>query len=385
MSDKKVFIMLIALVVAAIAVMIVNKPGYEDTRCNTYNPYPKGIKALFLLLKETGIDAVRYENDMKKLEGEKGALVIINPAEMIGENEAKSIKEWVKKGNKLVCFNNDRDIYYLLNEFGLSMEFRKKNENLPYTLNGFDEKVNKLDIKTDRCYEYEKKNKKGEKEEDAPVYKEILTVNGEKIMVSCKLKDGTALFSSDPAMLTNEYLKNEDNQVFIYNIFKGMKSKVYFDEYHNGYNIEKDPFDEITDTPAFWAVFLQVLAAVLLFLYFRGRRLGKPVPMVLQRRRSSIEFVRSLANLYRMAGARRATGYSLHKSFKSEISDILHLANSDFKGDLKGMFTKRKIKSTDRILYLLNKNNFENLSDSSMLSISREMEIIKKEVKNNAG
>ncbi|MEN6546626.1 MAG: hypothetical protein ABFE07_11325, partial [Armatimonadia bacterium] len=144
---------------------------------------------------------------------------------------------------------------------------------------------------------------------------------GAAVMVTRHGK-GTINALCDANILANGYLTKADNVILAVNIlWQYGQQGVYFDEFlHNPMALreENEPLDPST---AIWAAVLAGIA-LLLFLLSRGSRFGAAVPLVTPPRRSALEFVGALAELYRRAEARGAVVEILHHSFRRRLGQI---------------------------------------------------------------
>lgn len=97
---------------------------------------------------------------------------------------------------------------------------------------------------------------------------------------------------------------------------------VAFDEYHHGLHPTSDVLVLLQAT---WPGRALVFAAVVTFLYLAlsGRRLGRPLPLVVRPARSSLEYVRGFAGLVRRSGrgeiARRRLRTDLRRALAREF------------------------------------------------------------------
>src|SRR5439155_22648688 len=107
-------------------------------------------------------------------------------------------------------------------------------------------------------------------------------------------------------ILANDRLLVGDNLEFALRLVGALRRNgpVVFDEYHHGYG-GLLPGSRGIDRAALLAAGAQVLLAALAYGAARGVREVPAVPAPDRRRRSSLEFVRSLASLYQRARARR--------------------------------------------------------------------------------
>ena len=102
---------------------------------------------------------------------------------------------------------------------------------------------------------------------------------------------------SDPYIVANGGIKLNDNLQLAINTLVDRDGLIAFDEYHQGRGISRNAFASyFAGTPVI-ALAAQIVLLVLLILWTNGRRFGRPLPLPQVDRRSSLEFVASMAEL----------------------------------------------------------------------------------------
>jgi hypothetical protein len=114
---------------------------------------------------------------------------------------------------------------------------------------------------------------------------------------------GRVVVLSDPYPISNGGIKLEDNLQLGLNLIVADTGVIAFDEYHQGHgNTHNALVAYFAGTPVL-PIFGQLVLIVLVILWTRGRRFGRPLPLVTVDRRSSLEFVASMAELQQRARA----------------------------------------------------------------------------------
>lgn len=110
---------------------------------------------------------------------------------------------------------------------------------------------------------------------------------------------GRVVILSDPYIVTNGGLGLKDNLTLAINILGGPKASglIAFDEYHQGRGITRNAFASYFEGTPVLAIAGQLVLLVLVVLWTNGRRFGRPLPLTTVDRRSSLEFVASMAEL----------------------------------------------------------------------------------------
>jgi hypothetical protein len=114
---------------------------------------------------------------------------------------------------------------------------------------------------------------------------------------------GRVVLLSDPYMVANGGILLADNLQLALNTVAGAPGVIAFDEYHQGRGATRNPvLAYFAGTPVLWMV-AQVALVVLALLWTGGRRFARPLPVPAVDRRSSLEFVASMAELQERARA----------------------------------------------------------------------------------
>ena len=110
---------------------------------------------------------------------------------------------------------------------------------------------------------------------------------------------GKVILVSDPYVVTNGGLGLKDNLTLAINILGGPNTTglIAFDEYHQGRGVTRNAFAAYFAGTPVLAMAGQIVLLVLVVLWTNGRRFGRPLPLPQVDRRSSLEFVASMAEL----------------------------------------------------------------------------------------
>jgi hypothetical protein len=114
---------------------------------------------------------------------------------------------------------------------------------------------------------------------------------------------GRVILLSDPYMVANGGIRLADNLQLALNAVAGAGGVIAFDEYHQGRAATGNAVVAyFAGTPVLWMV-AQVALVVLALLWTGGRRFARALPVAAVDRRSSLEFVGSMAELQERARA----------------------------------------------------------------------------------
>ncbi|HKR12531.1 MAG TPA: DUF4350 domain-containing protein [Pyrinomonadaceae bacterium] len=119
------------------------------------------------------------------------------------------------------------------------------------------------------------------------------------IVVDYVYGGGRVVILSDPYVVTNSGIRLQDNLALAINILGGptLTGLIAFDEYHQGRGITRNAFASYFAGTPVLAIGGQIILLVLVVLWTNGRRFGRPLPLARVDRRSSLEFVASMAEL----------------------------------------------------------------------------------------
>ena len=114
---------------------------------------------------------------------------------------------------------------------------------------------------------------------------------------------GRIVLLSDPFIVTNVGLGLKDNLQLATNLVGSYDGLIAFDEFHQGRGATSNEFvSYFAGTPVL-AISGQIILLILLMVWTRGRRFARPLPLPQVDRRSSLEFVASMAELQQRAHA----------------------------------------------------------------------------------
>ena len=114
---------------------------------------------------------------------------------------------------------------------------------------------------------------------------------------------GRIVVLSDPFIVANGGISLEDNLQLAINLLSNSEGMVAFDEFHQGRGITRNAFASYFAGTPVLAICGQLILLIILMLWTRGRRFARPLPLPRVDRRSSLEFVASMAELQQRARA----------------------------------------------------------------------------------
>jgi len=136
----------------------------------------------------------------------------------------------------------------------------------------------------------------------APVLN-FLRSDGQALLVDYPHGQGRIVLLSDPFIVANNGINRADNLRLAINVVIGDGGVVAFDEFHQGHGATNNTLIQYFEGTPLLALFGQFALVTLAIVWSRGRRFGRPLPLPQVDRRSSLEFVASMAELQQRARA----------------------------------------------------------------------------------
>ena len=338
------FIVIIGLLVILNTVSYVQEDKKGDSEItpnrSTYHAGPTGTRALHDLLNESGYKVIRWRETPDKLLGESGKLV--NTFVVIGRtkieftaDEAKSLREWVWRGGTLVLIDRkvDRALAAQSEGWGVrALEFTYPSfEDDPGDTAQMTKDVTAMQpvqptvltntiqsvmpsrfasrvqiiVRGDQDIVEDDFSKDSETElshddlEAAHSPAPVVHIGNREgaLLVDYAYGAGRIVVLSDPYIVTNSGIKLNDNLQLAINTLGGGRGLIAFDEYHQGRGVTQNAFASYFAGTPVLALAAQIVLVILLVLWTNARRFGRPLPLPHVDRRSSLEFVASMAEL----------------------------------------------------------------------------------------
>jgi hypothetical protein len=126
---------------------------------------------------------------------------------------------------------------------------------------------------------------------------------GGDLLVEYPHGKGRIVLLSDPFIVANNGISRADNLELAVNVVTGNGGLVAFDEFHQGRSATHNALIQYFDGTPVLAICGQLALIGLMVIWSRGSRFGRPLPLPQVDRRSSLEFVASMAELQQRARA----------------------------------------------------------------------------------
>lgn len=311
---------------------------------STYHSGPTGTRAFHDLLSESGYKVIRWRENSEKLFGSSGntisTLVVIGPVQVgFSEDETSALQNWVSLGGWLVLIDRDIPDALLPESRGWSVSLTRfafpdldtdpGNEKQmtdqvtalqPVQPTAFTRGVTsimpsrfaaRIEIETpvvnpqqpppivytppDSDADEEVADDEFAMSSPAPVA-HFVDQKG-ALLVDYAYGLGRVVVLSDPYIVSNGGIRLNDNLQLAINTLGNREGVIAFDEYHQGRGVSGNAFASYFKGTPVLALGAQFVVLVLVVLWTNARRFGRPLPLVQVDRRSSLEFVASMAEL----------------------------------------------------------------------------------------
>lgn len=356
------FVLAVGILIAINSVAYVQEEDKQDSELapnrSSYNAGVTGTRAFYDLLNESGYKVTRWREPSEKLLGAAGDkvttfVIVGRPAISIEENEAKTLLLWVEHGGRLVLIDPRPDEFLLprSGDWNITTEFidypgfgvdpadqqqmtegvkatrpaqptlltRDVESVMPsrfYSAIKFfrapkDGSKDSANANVSHNHDDEKPpaHSLGSKDETtsdsitspAPVVH--LSVGDKALLIDYPHGNGRIIILSDPFIVANDGINLHDNLQLAINLVGIKDALIAFDEFHQGRGNTHNAFvNYFSGTPVL-AIGGQIALLIVLMFWTRGRRFARPLPLPRVDRRSTLEFVASMAELQQRAQA----------------------------------------------------------------------------------
>jgi len=361
-----VVLLLIILNAASYVKVEQTSESEESPDRSTYNSGATGTRALYDFLHESGHDVARWTDStssLLSLSGPKPATLVVVGRTVVSYTnaEAKELLHWVEGGGRLVVIDRTPDErllpkseswiirthvlrypFYEIDPTNLEQmtaEVKTASAAQPTRLSRGVQTVlpsrfaGAIDFSSERKATSTDKNDVSNgrasgdetettEEEDPESYDEhtaappstgrsdlssapVVHIAGAEgaLLVDYPHGRGRIVLLSDPFIVANNGIGRADNLILALNVVAGTGGLVAFDEFHQGRASTHNALIQYFEGTPVLALCGQFALIAFVVVWSRGRRFARPLPLPQVDRRSSLEFVASMAELEQLAKA----------------------------------------------------------------------------------
>jgi len=357
-------VLVLGVLIAINAASYEGEDERQDTELSpnrsSYHSGATGTRALYDFLSESGYPVMRWREVPAQLLGDTSQrvqtfVIIGDTALSIEEDEARSLLLWVERGGRLVLVDRrpgdqilpPSDHWLVATEFG---EFPSLTVN-PGNVGEMTENVKPVqpvqptlltqnvesvrpskfaatisftttNIKSNSGQDQGVNNDEFENEppptpepvgppalapdKSTPVSPAPVVHLGDSrgaLLVDYPHGNGRIVILSDPYIFSNGGLSLRDNLQLAINLLTSTGGLIAFDEYHQGRGTTRNALVGYFSGTPILPILGQLVALILVILWTSSRRFARPLPLKQIDRRSSLEFVASMAELQQRARA----------------------------------------------------------------------------------
>lgn len=316
-------ILVIAVLFGALIAFIAIGPGQEPPQApdapTTYSSAATGALALYEWTRALGYDGRRLEYRPFELSDADDALVILNPSEPVRQEEARAALAWVERGGTLILADDTSALFGAPNM--LLEELRVEIAVISDTL--IVDSAAPLQPALNQPPVGEVQTRAGRalaprRDDFAP----LLGAPDALLVAGIRHGQGYVYLSATTRPFTNAGLRDPQSAALVLNMLARVPpgGRILFDEYHHGLVAPPTPTDGLLRTPWGWAAVYAALVTGL-FLALSGRRFGRAIPLKGEvERRSSAEYIDSMADLFQRGGKRQYLLKHYYVNFKRQLA-----------------------------------------------------------------
>ena len=323
---------LILVLFGGLIVFTIYGPGRSQTtdegrRGSAHEVGDEGALALQRWLGSLGYAPANLEYADWRVPDDVGALLILNPVEEpITREHADEVLRWVREGGTLIAVDERPQAMLAPNalweRLSATTAVSDTNDVAPAERATaaqpllFTPRVESVPVQT-----------RGALTLADPAYVTLLQTEFGPTLIGRQEGRGYVYLAVAAHPFTNVGLREPGSAALILNLLARVPrgATILFDEYHHGFTtaaaVAAPSLRRIILSQWWGWAGLYALAVVILYIFLTGRRFGRPVP--LQRdiaRRSSGEYVESLAQLLQRGGKQRQVARHYHDMLKRRIA-----------------------------------------------------------------
>jgi Domain of unknown function (DUF4350) len=335
------FLVIIGLLVLLNTLTYVKQDKPQDMEISpnrsTYHSGPTGTRALHDFLNESGYKVIRWRETPEKMLGDAGMMVrtfvVIGQMQVpFTEDEAKVLRNWIALGGRFILIDRAPDSQLLpksggwrvssgdfdvpsldVNPADTSQMIANMTALQPVQPSVLTQGIqavmasrfaSRLTVAAPAEKDVEEEDSDDLADDPAEKYStaspapvvHIADANG-AFLIDYSYGLGRIVVLSDPYIVSNGGIRLNDNLQLAINMLGGRDQLIAFDEYHQGKGIAHNAFASYFAGTPVLALTAQLALLLLLLVWTKGRRFGRPLPLPHVDRRSSLEFVASMAEL----------------------------------------------------------------------------------------
>lgn len=314
-----------------------------------------------------------------------GNLFILSQKFMPSEEDAKSLLDFVSKGNNAFIAAGTIGNSNFLDTLGIEVKNLLFDQNLmdgialkdTLFLNFTNEKINQNSYPVQRSliYNYFEPN------DQATV---ICTIDQDKpVVIQKKIGEGCIYLCSTPIAFTNNYLLLENNNEFISKALSYLPDdKLHWTEYYQSGRLEaRTPLRYILSNDSLSIAYYVIITSLILFIAFEAKRRQRIIPIITPLTNSTLEFVSTLGNLYYQNSNHKNIAEKRILFFLEKLRSNYYLKNTDWSEEFMieiAHKTENDLDATKSLFALISKiKNSAAISENTLKDLSTRLDNFK--------
>ena len=320
-----------------------------------------------------------------------GTYLFFNGAINFGNEELEALLDWVDEGNKLVIASVDfedklldtldlatRSVNTVAN-FNNEYQVQLVNPNLDTSSFKFDRPTtffhfDKIDTLQTTVVGLIDKFQ-GDNE---PVKDTLVNI------IKQPFGEGEIILSTFPQAFTNYFILNKPNQNYTAGLLSYIDTEnpIYIDTYYkSGKKFYLSPMYLFLNNDALkWVYYIIIIGAVV-YIIFEGKRKQRAIPIIKPLKNQTIEFTRTIANMYYEGGKHHDIAKHKIQHFLEYIRNVLYLQTSEINEEfIKNLAARsnNNVDDTKDLFNFINKvNTSSNINDKELERLNTLIEKFK--------
>lgn len=290
---------------------------------------PGGWKAFRMLIEKRGRatklvrkPATKWDKSQKVIVSGPAFFSLSEKSNPWTTEEAVAAKDWARAGGTLLVFTDAED------ELVKSLDFSRDSDEKPARATPCQPTALLAGVKVVSAPDASPLNSLSRR--GVP----ILKTKDEPLAALMTVGSGKIVVVSSAGFVDNAHLGDADNARFAVQLLDGLTDRnapVYFDEFRQGFEDGKSFWDIVG--PSGQRLAWQIAGVLLLLAWSAGTRFGLVTPLP-PNRRLSAEYIASLGDLYRRAGARDVALEVAVRRLRHDLAGRTGLSHDARDGDL---------------------------------------------------
>lgn len=341
----KIYISLVLLTILAIVTVEMNKPKELNwfPSYATHHKIPFGSYVFSEQLQRISEDVTIVERppfEYLKANNIKGTYVFYNGGINFGEQELNALLDWVDNGNTLMVSAVDFEAK-LLDTLNLNTESINTvaNFNNEYQVQLVNPRLDKT-----AAYKFDRPTTFFHFHDIDTLQTNVVGLidkyRGENESVKDSLiniikqpfGDGEIILNTFPQAFTNYFMLNSPNQNYTAGLLSYLDTSqpIYIDTYYkSGKKFYTSPMYLLLNNDSLKWAYYMVLIAVLIYIIFEGKRKQRAIPIVRPLKNQTVDFTRTISNMYYENGKHRDIAYHKVQHFLDYIRNTMYLSTSE--------------------------------------------------------